>query len=418
MNQWQKRFDEHGLHGVLGEIEELVTSAEVPSEDPSLVEGFNRATGVYRYVRQRLGMTDPKLVLPQSLDQLLSSCTNLRNHLRNFLANQNVGQLNNANAQADQMLAQVTTLPMPVPAGAEDLVSTAKEFSRLSSDLVTNLKAKSEEVSTQLQERTRDMAKLESRTQQHDQTLEQQKARMDSVISELQKQFSDAEERRRSQFETATNQRTSEFQETQEEMSQRIEAFFSERGDEFKELEKGLNEKSKALIDALEEKRKEASDLVHVVGNIGVTGQYDNHAVSDRQAADRWRRIALIFMSALVVGAVVTVTLAFLGKEPDWKMTLVRMFTTLTFAIPAFYAARESLRHRRTEQRYRKMQLELASLDPFLEKLPEEKRHLLKEKLTERFFGQPEPIDKEDEPVTSGTLFDLLKMVLQNLTKK
>jgi len=67
------------------------------------------------------------------------------------------------------------------------------------------------------------------------------------------------------------------------------------------------------------------------------------------------------------------------------------------------------------------MELELASIDPYLESLPEDKRHTLKETLAQRFFGQPEKteviMDGEDI-VTAKSLFDLFKEVIKHLVKK
>lgn len=60
--------------------------------------------------------------------------------------------------------------------------------------------------------------------------------------------------------------------------------------------------------------------------------------------------------------------------------------------------------------------MELASIDAYLVQLPEAKRHELKEKLTEKFFGQPDSPER-DEPVTRHQLFDLLSDVLKTLTK-
>ena len=62
------------------------------------------------------------------------------------------------------------------------------------------------------------------------------------------------------------------------------------------------------------------------------------------------------------------------------------------------------------------MQVELASIDAYLVQLPEAKRHELKEKLTEKFFGQPEALEP-DEPVTRHQLLDLMSDVLKTLTK-
>jgi hypothetical protein len=81
----------------------------------------------------------------------------------------------------------------------------------------------------------------------------------------------------------------------------------------------------------------------------------------------------------------------------------VRLGITLALAIPATYAARESSGHRKVERATRRLELELASLDPYLEKLPEEMRHEVKKGLSERFFGSQKASPHDDEEiVTTG----------------
>jgi hypothetical protein len=103
-------------------------------------------------------------------------------------------------------------------------------------------------------------------------------------------------------------------------------------------------------------------------------------------------------------------------SEVDWRLFGFRLSTTLILAVPAFYAAQESAKHREREKLNRKLHLELSAIDAYLELLPDEKRHDLKAKLTERFFGQPE-IKEKDETVTKHELFELLSKMLQNFTK-
>jgi len=101
----------------------------------------------------------------------------------------------------------------------------------------------------------------------------------------------------------------------------------------------------------------------------------------------------------------------------DWKLLAIRAITTFTLAIPAFYAVRESNKHRITEHRYRKMQLELAAVDPYLELLDKDKRDQIKQTLSERFFAQPE-VATDTEKVDARSLLGIIKQVMMTLLKK
>ena len=121
-------------------------------------------------------------------------------------------------------------------------------------------------------------------------------------------------------------------------------------------------------------------------------------------------------MAAMIVVGSVSFYQSFVHPEVDWKIFLFRLGTVLVIAIPAVYAAQESSKHRRREQQNRKLQIELASIDAYLVQLPEAKRHELKEKLTEKFFGQPEAPVKEEQ-VSSSQLLDIISDAMKRLTK-
>ena len=94
------------------------------------------------------------------------------------------------------------------------------------------------------------------------------------------------------------------------------------------------------------------------------------------------------------------------------------MLSAFALGVPAFYAAKEAEKHRRSEKHYRKMELELASIDPYIESLPEEQRDQLKQKLAERLFAQPEPQSDLDETVGADSIFKLLEKVVTQAIKR
>jgi uncharacterized membrane protein YraQ (UPF0718 family) len=174
---------------------------------------------------------------------------------------------------------------------------------------------------------------------------------------------------------------------------------------------------SEKILTELSEKKKEASDIVQIIGNIGVTGNFQRIANQEKTAADYLRILALILMVLMVF--VIGLTIFISAKNGfDWKLSLFRIGAALILAIPATYAASESSKHRIAEYRNRQAELELASIDPFLEKMPDDTKHELKAKLTDRFFGCVNIADTPSEKVSSSSLFDLIKMAVENLTKK
>lgn len=164
---------------------------------------------------------------------------------------------------------------------------------------------------------------------------------------------------------------------------------------------KAIDTSTKELIDRLNKKETEAKKLVNVIGNIGATGNYQLIAESHKKAADNWRYVAIGFMS--VLSGILLYTIWQIDfQQFDWQAALVRVLSALVLTYPATYAARESSKHRKLENINRKAELELASINPFIEILDDNKKQEIKEKLVEKYFGNKDELgdsgnEKSDE---------------------
>lgn len=64
---------------------------------------------------------------------------------------------------------------------------------------------------------------------------------------------------------------------------------------------------------------------------------------------------------------------------------------TLAVTGLAAFLGNQSIRHRRREETYRALELELATLDPFLVTMEDEDRHRIKASLAPRYFVGIDP---------------------------
>ena len=166
----------------------------------------------------------------------------------------------------------------------------------------------------------------------------------------------------------------------------------------------------------LKEREKQVNEIFGAIGSASLAGHFKRTADEQDAPPNRYRLIALGLMLGTVAIAVITFYHTLRQAAPDWKLFGFRLATSLVLLIPALYAARESAKHRAREARLRKSHLELASIDAYLILLPEEKRSEIKEKLTEKFFGQAEPVEKDLEMVTGHALLNVIEMAMKNLT--
>lgn len=186
---------------------------------------------------------------------------------------------------------------------------------------------------------------------------------------------------------------------------------------EFQNTLQSFKEEAKKVIAEMEVKRKEASNLLQVTANILVTGDYKTLAGHERKTANRWRVAAVCGMIGVVIAAALIVEISLKNNTVDWKMIVFRYATAALVLLPAFYAISESAHHRKMEHKYRRLQLELASIDPFLESLPKDMRYELKKTLADRIFAQPEPKDTK-EGVGAKQLVGIMEKAVDNLTSR
>ena len=173
------------------------------------------------------------------------------------------------------------------------------------------------------------------------------------------------------------------------------------------------------IIADLERKLNEATKLVNVIGNVGVTGNYQNIANHHKDTANTWRLIAIGFMCLLSFLLIFSIWKV---GDPayDWHKAIIRIVAAAILIYPATYAARESSKHRKLENFNRKAELELAAINPFIEILDEAKKQQIKEKLVDKYFGNHTDIDKDgesNESIPVNLLEKIIKLISSSTGK-
>jgi hypothetical protein len=156
-----------------------------------------------------------------------------------------------------------------------------------------------------------------------------------------------------------------------------------ERLDEF---EQTTEANALALVGSLNEMRDQAVRVLQVIGNTGLTGGYQKVANEEQKDANRWRWISIVSfaVAAAANGVIVWVDLHF---NLDLTTLLAsRLSVSIPLLALAGYAVAESRQHRHRERDNRQMELQLASIDPYLAQFPEQKQQEIKEGRVDRFF--------------------------------
>ena len=462
MSSWVKRFEEHPILGEVQVTLDLLNQIDGFSEGNSeIIENCQRIRQVLNHVVTKLSNCDPVMVAKTTLDNLNSSLQPVKTELYSFISNRNVGHLSNANTNIDTVLIHSASIiyPMITPdfEGIRDSISS---FRRSIGQQLRHVEEEYRRIETIKNE-------LETSFSQLGATVEAQKSRLDTSIIQFQQQFSNSEESRRATFVQEEDKRKSQNDELREQRNDEHNTLIEEFKEQFDELYKLRNTEIDTLIEecktrhdqahkqrkdqfvgcmdeyqnkfgnqmealeadgkffkdrllaetedyteALKRYKEHAENLVNVIGNTGMVGGYQKVANEEKLSAQTWRKISLGALICLSLFALFSFN--FLQSTFSWSQLSSRMFVAATLGTLAAYAAKQASEHKKAERFNRKMELELASIDPYLVGLPDEMLFKTKEMLAEKFFGNELPVEIIKEQDT-GDGRDLTRMSMEAL---
>lgn len=401
MSKWEEQLKNHAIFTTLADLSERLKDESLISEDINVIELVDKIVQLQAYAEISLNNIVPELIGLGVINNANSQLTAVRNEVNSYIANKNIAHLNNAASHVDATMAQIVLFPVPRPHLAEEAYS--ESLSKFKSIIINSFQ--------ELKETKDGLAEainsLSNESENQNQNLTELASKIDQQGENIEGQVSSFNERFDA-YEASSNER---LDIKIDENNKQIISLLESQKNSFSEQVESQRSDGENVIEALKLNKQQASDLVQVIGNIGITGNYKNIANQEKGAADKWRNIALFLMIGMV--GVIALTIGISATNGfDWKLALFRIGAALVLALPATYAAKESSKHRILENINRKAELELASLDPFLEKLPEETRFKVKEELTGKFFGSSTVDAKDDESVTYSALLELLKVAI------
>lgn len=414
MSNWEQRVRDHQIHGKLMQVESLIEACEqIKDIDSNAVVALYRIRDVARRTGETIAALDPVLIPVSTLNNLSSQFQEVVKEVSSYRANKNAGHLNNANDHIDIILTQLSSLPFQIGNGktkgfAESLTTfrkTIEKYTKSLEEKFTLIEKQHSQIQTKLQETTNEITN--------------QKSRLDTAISQFQQQFSASEETRRTDFKNTEKERLDEFNEQIQEHEKAFKALLESLQKEHAEITSKVSEQSEKLIEEMQKQKKQAEDLVHVTANVAMAGGYQKEADQARKTKIIWQKVATISIVGLILFAIIAfVTTIGNSDQFDFGKFGARAFVALSFGLLAAYAARQAKDNSDLEKQNRRLHLELASIDPYLSKLPEDKQQEVKIKLADRWFGKQDIAEKaKNDEHFRGSVIETAKMTIQNLLK-
>ena len=370
-----KSLKNHAVAASLTRLQELLSDDALQSpaiaSDESAQFNRDKLHSVTKSLQSLVNQSAAMLVSETALNQMNANLQAPIGELTSFISSKNAGHLANAVAQIDQNVLNYTWAFLPKvnpPSKAElgEIVDFLQETSRQTIDQLNDQKEVLEATIAHLSETVQAQQSSLAETKEAQTQL---KAEMAASLSNLATLFNQAQLQRDTDFSAVVN-------DSKEKLTEAANAF---------------NDTATGVIEALRVHESNAARIVQVVGDIGVTGNYQNIANRETKQVNLWRWITIGLFSAGLVMAGVTFY-KFYHEPVTATNTIgiaVRLLYALAIAAPAFYTARESARHRTNADRARQTELELASLGPFIELMEDKDKEEIRKSLIRTYFGRP-----------------------------
>lgn len=185
----------------------------------------------------------------------------------------------------------------------------------------------------------------------------------------------------------------------------------------FEELEKKANQDFDKLKEDIGKKDEKISELIGLIGNKANIGEYKSNADKAHTERIRWQiATVIIFGLAFLLMGIITYS------TKDYNITtLARYIVSVILLGMSGYTGKQASNQRKDEVYYRKQQLELSSIDVYLDNMPETTRIEIKKELSSKIFGQAsETYKSKYDDNTNETLDKIVKLVenlSNNITK-
>jgi hypothetical protein len=415
MSKWTEKFETHALVGVWGSLVGLVKEEWLDEKaGESSLEDVARLRKVVSHLNGIFESIDPDLTPFTHLTTIQKSAQGCINELNTFKGNLNVGHLQNANNNLDQLLVLFSQLPAAsyavspqnikesVSAYTDTISSFIENYREKSDGIVKGLASEAESISNRIEERKAELAKVEAELKSVQQTIQQQ-------TTELNSQFQTSQSDRESKFEKTLSNFTSKTEKN-------IESYSAKADKEF-EL---LATKSGKIIEVLVNFQDDASKVYNVTINTLQGGAYSSYANDEKKVANKYRFYASALMLLGVCFLVLPELRLILQNGSyvfDWVKVVGRLPLSVVVFVPAFYFAKESGKHRVNETTNRRRQHILTTLDPYVELMKAENAEELRVHVAKTVFSEGVSSNEAKENETGNIISQLANLAKQIKSK-
>jgi hypothetical protein len=381
-------FKNHPIHQKILELKsrcnDSKTKEKVDADLLLIIKTF------YQFLNDRLGLAIHALVNTDELNAIQNELQSTLTHLTEYLTDNNTGRLQAVQQNINNSMPFVRNIPI--------ILNKAEfNFSEINANYSDFIETKIAAINESIAQLNKDI------DVSHTQFMGQ-----NNIIDSLKTQLADQQ----NQTQEIANDFRNYLQGIQQEFEQRGILISNAQKQQFEETKTEFATRVDLLIDEIMEKRDKARQMLNVIGQEGTAAHYLDTASKHTKTANLFRWISLGLM--LIICIFILAMIWSSQGEFNWQRYALRLLSISIFIYPATYAARESSKHRNLAHQRETAAVELVSIEPFIELLDDAKKQEIKEKLTEKYFGNGHSHPQQTNATAPETVpIDMIERIIK-----
>lgn len=401
MSRWNDQFQSHAFRNTWNSLKAALGVEDIEkNNNEAAIKEIARLQKVAAYIDSVMDQIDPELMPLSHLESMNQSASACLQQINTFKGNQNIGHLNNANANIDTVISVLCQTPFATVGNQKNGI--AKAAAAYASALDQHLARLNQTVNKEIETVKTNAANIQTGIAENNKALSNLNTQLQTVTQTIQKQTAEFN----TQFQTNEKSRADKFETVATKLQEKADG-------EFKELAT----KAGTVLRVLGKFHDDAAKVFGVVVNTMQAGAYSSYANQEKSTANylRWSAIVLMILgvAVLVVPEIIKIYREAEGYALDWRITLGRVPFSLILFVPAFYLARESNKHRNNEILNRRRELILSTIDPYLVLLDQKKAEEIKVEIAKGIFSEGAVPNEQTVSESSNLIAQIANLVKQ-----
>lgn len=303
-------------------------------------------------------------------------------------------QLDTAVAQTAQVLAQLWTWPAPAADTATRATkAAASKFHTTVDEMLGTLREKADALADRLRQIDEDGKEQHEAAKSSMEELQAAIVQSRTDVTDLAGRLTTQIDSQRTAFDSEAQSRSEAFDAEVATLQEQAKEQATEFARQSKDAQESQTAKADEILSSLEEREERARALLDSTSRHAIAGDYGKWAARQAKAAMTWTvaTVAIGLITAVALYAAISST-----ADDSIQFTLYKTGVSVIGLIVAGYCARQAAEHRREERVAKRLHLDLAALEPFLENVAEPEE--LRTEIARRVFVPEHPLQPDRLP--------------------